>query len=124
MSWLASLPPNTRTRVLAAMREISARYTRAYEEHREHVRAIGQRVPVGGAHMDSFFRSEALRTFLDSLNAGSTPDQACEHAREAVALAVTKWSDSRGDYHVHRWTGTEGDTIDSAHREILCASAT
>ena len=88
---------------------LEARYQLSLEEHRRLAPRNGE-IPVGGAHMDPFFRAEALRGLLGALRKGGRPREALLEGAEAGKLAIRLWN-RRGDYQVHRWDGWVEDYL-------------
>jgi hypothetical protein len=69
--------------------------SRCYSENIR-LRPFAGEVAVGGAHMDPFFRYEALRAFVRSVEGGYTRDEAVAAGNEAANFAIRKWNYSRG----------------------------
>lgn len=78
---------------------------------RADLKAIGNRIPVGGAHMDNFFRSEAIAGLLAGLREGKTLTESIADGKEASTRAVLAWN-KRREWQVHR-------TPDTAHSYLL-----
>ncbi len=121
-NWLMELPEDRRQLVYAAMRWIGGRAGEAEREHNR-LRPGYSEVAVGGAHMDSFFKSQVLHKFLDGLRAGQQPGVAARYAKEEGQFCVRKWNEvRRGDVHVHRYIGTVDHHVDLALKEITEAA--
>jgi hypothetical protein len=100
---------------LTALRRLSDVCTALREKHHAEMRAIGNRIPVGGDHMDLFFRIEGLDGAVRALRAGRPTDQAIEEGKWASAEAVKRWN-ARREWQVHRWDSTAHDFIERTVR--------
>lgn len=99
--------------------EISQEADRADAQHRALSPPYGS-IAVGGAHMDPFFRSEALRAFIHAAAINPcTPADAVQAGNEAANFAVKKWNASRGDYQVHRALNGEESHLWHIARRII-----
>lgn len=101
--------------------EILIKLDRLYHEmmqtHMEDMRAIGSRIPAGGAHMDLFFRLEGLRGAMTALRLGDKLEQAIQAGKDVSSLAVLAWNNRR-EYQVHRWDKTAHDFIENTIRRL------
>ncbi len=119
--WLDSLTPAQVTAVHEMMRRIRAKADEANEQHRALSPPYGQ-IAVGGAHMDPFFRSEALNGFLRALSNGADPMSAVEIGNTDANYAIEKFNKSRGnDYVVHRAWDMERSHLEHWGRAVLRA---
>lgn len=108
----------TEEQKLHLLRELGRDYQSVLEEHNGKVRKIGNRIPVGGDHMDSFFRAEAGRGFYDAIRQDASVEDALAAGRREAAAAVRKWN-SRREYQVHRWEGTADSWLEGRVRLAL-----
>lgn len=86
------------------LRYMSEVHDRIGAEHKR-LQPQGGAIPVGGAHMDPFFKMEAVLAFMTAYRKGATVTAALERAKAASAEAVDKWNKTR-EYQVHRWRET------------------
>ena len=107
--------------VLEVMRDIRREADRANDEHRKLLPPFGS-IAVGGAHMDPFFRSEALCGFLRALGNRKSVPEAIEAGNVDANFAITKWNQSRKDYQVHRALNGERTHLEELGRRITKAS--
>lgn len=62
--------------------------------------------------MDSFFKMEAIRGFLNGLRSDGSLADAVKAGNEAADYAVEKWNQSRKkDYTVHRSMGSQDSML-------------
>lgn len=120
--WLDSLTPDQREAAYVVMREIRNEADRANDQHRALLPPHGQ-IAVGGAHMDPFFRSEALNGFLSALGHGAQPFPAAEIGNTDANYAIEKFNKSRGnDYVVHRALNMEQPHLEELARRVTRAT--
>lgn len=121
--WLDSLTPEQKESVFAVMRDIRAEADRANDQHRALLPPHGQ-IAVGGAHMDPFFRAEALNGFLSALSRGASPVSAVEIGNTDANYAIEKFNKSRSnDYVVHRARDMEESHLGEMARRVERAVA-
>ena len=101
MNWLKTLDADHLEAVYSVMRLIGTEADRADAEHLRLRPRYGE-IAVGGAHMDPFFRSEALNGLLRALRTGANPTDAIIVGNAEANLAIKIWNKSRRDYQVHR----------------------
>ena len=124
-NWLMSLGEGPREKVFVVMRGLNDEVDKLEKKHRELSPRYGE-IAAGGAHMDPFFKTEAIRGFLRSLRNGGTPEEAVAAGSTDADYAVEKWNKSRGrDYHTHRSAKGSQDSIlwDYARRVIRAAGS-
>lgn len=88
-------------------RELDLHYQHLWKIHEADKKKMGNRLPVGGDHMDIFFKLEGIRGMLSSLRQNEGLQQALEKGKSFSRSAVQKWNAQRKkDYQVHRWEET------------------
>jgi hypothetical protein len=87
--------------------------------YREQYRKLTPRngIPVGGAHIDPFWKAEALSRYLCTL-ARSSPDAAFDAAAEEARLIIETWN-RRREYQVRRATCGIESFLLRFHKMIL-----
>lgn len=92
---------------LRQLRLLGAVLERLEQSHRKDLDAIGSRIPVGGAHMDDFFKAEGIRGIQSVLRRGETFQRALEQGCENAKVAILKWNERCGrEYQIKRWEGS------------------
>lgn len=106
-------------RLCLALRKMEDEYVAKLVADR---RAIGDRVPVGGAHMDAFFRSEGLRVTASRCRT-ATLAEAIKAGQEQMTVCVMRWNRGR-EWQVHRSEQHDHDwlemTVLALAREHKC----
>jgi len=106
------------------MRELGAEAERLLDVSRRLMPRYDE-VALGGAHMDPFFKGNAIEEFLRALRKGHAPDTAAIFAKAAARDSVRTWNRQRGgDYQTHRWESTADDYIDAMARHVEAAFGT
>lgn len=101
-NWLGGLSPLVREQVFAEMRSLRKIADGHFDSYRKLAPRNGE-ISVGGQHIDSFARGEAIAVFLRGISNGLSPTEAVTSAKEEAKLIFENWNKSRKDYPVHRY---------------------
>jgi len=112
-----SLPEST----LALLRALGEAHAVELSHHNA-LRPPPGTLAVGGAHMDPFFRMEALDGVMEALRAGVDVNGAIAAGKQRSTVTVRLWNSCR-EYQVHRsaetvWRFTERTV---AHCQRICS---
>lgn len=103
---------------LGLLRELGKVYDSLAEQHYGEVKAIGNRIPIGGnVWMDLFFQMEGVRGVIEALRHGATLASAIEQGKESSTYAVKQWN-KRREYQVHRWEKTTHSWLENLARRL------
>lgn len=100
------------------IRDLSAEYEKHTLAFYQNQNAIGNKIPVGGAHMPDFFRAEGLRVMINNLQANQTAEEARIAGLQAAQQAVIAWN-SRREYQVHFWKNTTDHYLNCILKKCL-----
>ena len=106
--------------LLKHLRRIGEELDKQLKEHRALLPRWDE-IPVGGAHMDPFFRAEALRGLLSALRKRVPIVLAIEAGVAEAKAAIAIWN-RRREYQVHRWDGWVEGYLHSVIRRISHAN--
>ena len=115
--WYKTLSPELREKLFEEMRRIGDEVLHLWQEHHALAPPTGT-IAVGGAHMDSLFKAEAMSGFLYGLREGADIETARGIGVEQSRAAVAKWNAKR-EYQVHRWEDTAVAYLDGVMRCVL-----
>jgi hypothetical protein len=101
-NWLGGLSPLVREQVFAEMRSLRITADSYFDTYRKLAPHNGE-IPVGGRHIDSFVRGEAISVFIRGISRGLSPSEAITSAKEETKLIFENWNKHRKDYQVHRY---------------------
>lgn len=102
--------PLTLDRRHELLRLLDEEHLRQNKEHRKLSPRNGE-IPVGGAHMESFFRMEGVGGIIQALRDGQGILEAVAHGKAIASFAVRLWN-GRREWQVHRWEKTCDDYFD------------
>lgn len=100
------------------LRDVGKEYDYWCEAYSKELLAIGNSVPVGGSHMDAFFKSEGLRGVTTALRQGKTLEYSIKFGEDVMEIAVKLWNQKR-EYQVHYWEKHGQDWLANKVRSLL-----
>lgn len=104
-------------RLFSEMRKMDAESRRLMEVHRSLCAPAGM-IEVGAAHMDPFFKANAILEFLSALRSGNTLEESLEHALLRSRDAIKKHNSRRQDTNWGRSPDQQDSYLYDLYRRV------